>query len=395
MYNILAINAGSSSLKWQLIEMPTEKVIAKGNAERIGLNDAIFSYTAQDNQKHKSIIAITDHAIAIQMIWEILLSKQIIPNLEAITGVGHRVVAGGEYFKESTVIGPKELEIIEELSEFAPLHNPIEAKVIKMMMKALPKVKQVAVFDTSFHTSMPPVNYLYSLPYNYYTDFKARKYGAHGTSHQYVAEKTAEILERPLTELKLITCHLGNGSSITAVQNGKSIDTSMGFTPLAGVTMGTRSGDIDPSLLSFLMDKLAITDISVMIDILNSKSGLLGISEIASDMRDLENAAPTNQQAALAREIFANRVGKYIGSYIAAMNGCDAIVFTAGIGENDVDIRQKIISAITWFGCYIDDELNRNNAAGVISTPAAKIKVLVVPTNEEIVIARDAVRLGK
>jgi acetate kinase len=394
MDNILAINAGSSSLKWQLIEMPTEKVIAKGNTERIGLDDAIFSFVTQDGQKQKQIIAITDHAIAIQMILSALLSQQIIPTLDSITGVGHRVVAGGEYFKESTVVGPKELEIIEELSEFAPLHNPIEAEVIKMMIADLPNVKQVAVFDTSFHTSMPPVNYLYSLPYNYYTDFKARKYGAHGTSHQYVAEKTAEILNRPLTELKLITCHLGNGSSITAVQNGKSIDTSMGFTPLAGVTMGTRSGDIDPSLLSFLMDKLAITDISVMIDILNSKSGLLGISEIASDMRDLEDAAATNPQAALAREIFANRVGKYIGSYIATMNGCDAIIFTAGIGENDVDIRQKIISAITWFGCDIDDELNNNNTSGVISTPNAKIKVLIVPTNEEIVIARDTVRLG-
>ncbi len=392
MSKTIAINAGSSSLKWQLFEMPQEEVVAKGIVERIGLPDSIFTVKYGENQKFEVVQDIPDHEIAINMLLEQLIKLNIIQSFDEITGAGHRIVAGGEYFKDSAVINEKELLQIEELGEFAPLHNPAEALVIRVFEKVLPNVTNVGVFDTSFHTTMPKVNYLYSIPVEYYEKYQARKYGAHGTSHKYVSQRAADLLGKPIEELKIITCHLGNGASITAIDGGKSIDTSMGFTPLAGVTMGTRSGDIDPSLLPYLMKKLGLTDINDMVNILNKKSGLLGLSGFSSDMRDLEDNKDEN--AVLSLEIFADRIRKYIGSYVAALNGVDAIVFTAGIGENDINMRKKIIDGLTWFGCQIDEE--KNNVRGVekiISTEDSAVKVLLIPTDEEVMIARDVERL--
>lgn len=396
MAKTIAVNAGSSSLKWQLYSMPEEVVIAKGIVERIGLNDSIFTIKYGEGQKFELVQDIENHEVAIHMLLEQLIKLNIIDKLEEITGAGHRIVAGGEHFKVSTIIDDAALKLVDDLAEFAPLHNPAEATVIRVFQKLLPETLNVGVFDTSFHTSMPAVNYLYSLPKQYYNDFAARKYGAHGTSHRYVSERAAELLGKPIEETKIITCHLGNGASITAVDGGKSIDTSMGFTPLAGLTMGTRSGDIDPSILPYLMDKLGLTDIKDMINILNKESGLLGISGVSSDMRDLLEASEENPDAGLAIEIFEDRVRKYIGSYIATMNGVDAIVFTAGIGENDADMRRNVINGLTWLGCDIDE--SKNNVRGeetVLSTENAKVKVFLIPTDEELMIARDVEALKK
>lgn len=392
MSKTIAINAGSSSLKWQLFEMPEEKVIAKGIVERIGLKDSIFTIKYGEGQKYNDVLDINDHEFAIHMLLEKMTELHIIESFDEIEGAGHRIVAGGEFFKTSAKIDEEAIQKIEALAEFAPLHNPAEAKVIRVFEKLLPNTTNVAVFDTSFHTTMPAVNYLYSIPMEYYEKHKARKYGAHGTSHRYVSERAADMLGKPIEELKIVTCHLGNGASITAVDGGKSIDTSMGFTPLAGVTMGTRSGDIDASVLPYIMDKEGMTDIKEMVNILNKKSGLLGISGISSDMREVESA--DTEEAKLAVEIFNNRVQKYIGSYVAAMNGVDAIVFTAGIGENAIETRRDIINGISWFGCEIDDE--KNNVRGeerVISTEDSKVKVLLIPTDEEVMIARDVEEL--
>ena len=388
MSKTIAINAGSSSLKWQIFEMPAEEVLASGIVERIGLKDSIFTIKYGEGEKFNEVLDINDHEFAVTRILEKLTELKIVASLSELSGAGHRVVAGGEHFKESVLIDDKALALIDELAEFAPLHNPAEATVIRVFQKLLPATTNVAVFDTSFHATMPEVNYLYSIPMEYYRDYQARKYGAHGTSHRYVSERAAAMLNKPIEELKIITCHLGNGVSITAVDGGKSVDTSMGFTPLAGPTMGTRSGDIDPSLLPYLMDKLGLTDIKEMVDILNKKSGLLGLSGISSDMRDLENAESADAKIAL--EIFADRVRKYVGSYVTVMNGVDAIVFTAGIGENDINMRREIINGMSWFGCAIDDE--KNNVRGqerVISTDDSKVKVLLIPTDEEVMIARD------
>lgn len=388
MAKTIAVNAGSSSLKWQLFEMPQEDVIASGIVERIGLNDSIFTIKYGEGEKFNEVLDIADHEFAVNMMFDKMKELNIIDSFDEISGAGHRVVAGGEDFKESALIDEEALNKIEALSEFAPLHNPAEAKVIRVFQKVLPQAVNVAVFDTSFHTTMPPVNYLYSIPMEYYDKYQARKYGAHGTSHRYVSERAAEMLGKPKEELKIITCHLGNGASITAVDGGKSVDTSMGFTPLAGVTMGTRSGDIDASLLPYLMEKEGMTDIKEMINVLNNKSGLLGLSGVSSDMREVENADSDN--AKLALEIFNNRVQKYIGSYIAVMNGVDAIVFTAGIGENGAEVREQIINGITFFGCEVDPEKNNVRGKEVeISTDDSKVKVLLIPTDEEVMIARD------
>lgn len=393
MSKTIAINAGSSSLKWQLYEMPSEEVIAKGIVERIGLNDSIFTIKYGDDQKYEEIIDINDHDIAVKMLLDKLIELNILTAYTEITGVGHRVVAGGEDFKDSVIIDDEALAKIEALADLAPLHNPANAMGIKAFKKILPDIISVAVFDTAFHTTMPKHNYLYSIPTEYYEKFAARKYGAHGTSHMYVSQRAAEMLGKPIEDLKIITCHLGNGASITAVDGGKSVDTSMGFTPLAGVTMGTRSGDIDPSLLPYLMEKLGLTDIKEMINILNKKSGLLGLSGISSDMRDLE-ANIDKEEVQTAYAVFTDRIRKYIGSYVTVMNGVDAIVFTAGIGENDSHVRSEVINGMTWFGCEIDAE--KNNVRGketVISTDDSKVKVLLIPTDEELVIARDVERL--
>ena len=298
------------------------------------------------------------------------------------------MVHGGEFYDRSVVIDDEVLKNIEALADFAPLHNPANAMGIRAFKHLLPNIISVAVFDTAFHATMPEVNYLYSLPREYYETLRVRKYGAHGTSHRYVSERAAEMLGKPLAETKIITCHLGNGASITAVEGGKSVDTSMGFTPLAGVTMGTRSGDIDPSVLPYLMEKLDI-DINEMINILNKKSGLLGLSGISSDMRDLENNMD-KEEVRVALDIFADRIRKYIGSYVTVMNGVDAIVFTAGIGENDSATRANIMSKLTWFGCELDAEKNKARGEELeISTPESTVKVFLIPTDEELMIARD------
>lgn len=398
MSKIIAINAGSSSLKWKLFEMPAESVIAEGMVDRVGLKDSVFTakYGQDEQKRFKDVLDIDDQTAAVDMLLKKLTELKIVDDIAEIVGVGHRVVAGGETFKQSTVIDDQVIQQIDDLAEYAPLHNPAELKEIKAFRKLLPNALSVAVFDTSFHQTMPAVNYLYSIPYEYYQKYGARKYGAHGTSHRYVATRAAEMLGKPLKDLKLITLHLGAGASITAIDGGRSIDTSMGFTPLAGVTMATRSGDIDASLVAFLMQKLNISDPEKMIDILNHKSGILGISGVSPDMRELEKTRDTNPRSQLGIDIFVNRIQKYIGSYIAEMGGADALIFTAGIGENDVIMRKRIIDGLSYFGAYMDDQ--RNDVHGkeqIISTPDSKLKVLLVPTDEELMIVRDVERLRK
>lgn len=388
-----AINAGSSSLKFQLIEMPEEKVVAKGLVERIGIDHSLLELE-YNGETYEVKEDIPNHERAVELLFEQLQHHNVIENYDDITGVGHRVVNGGEDIKDSTLVTDELIERVEELSELAPLHNPPQAQVMRVFKEKLPNATMVAVFDTSFHTSLPAENYLYSIPTEYYEEYGVRKYGAHGTSHKYVAERAAEMLGRPLESLKLITCHLGNGASITAVENGKSVDTSMGFTPLAGITMGTRSGDIDVSIIPYLMNKLNLADVSEMIDILNKKSGMLGLSGVSSDMRDVENAAKAgDERASLALDIYVNRIQKYIGQYIATMNGVDGIIFTAGVGENSGYTRQRIIEGITWFGVELDPQANDTRKEAIISTKDSKITVLNIPTNEEIAIARDVERL--
>ncbi|MCI1902585.1 MAG: acetate kinase [Enterococcaceae bacterium] len=398
MAKTISINAGSSSLKWQLFNMPEEQVVAKGLVERIGLKDSIFTIKYDDGKKYEEVLDINDHNVAVKMLLEKLIDLKIIKSFDEITGVGHRIVAGGEYFKKSALIDDDVLKKIEDLSALAPLHNPANAMGIKAFRKILPNITSVAVFDTSFHANMPKVNYLYSIPMEYYTKYAARKYGAHGTSHRYVANRCADIMGQPIEDLKLITCHIGNGASVCAVEGGKSVDTSMGFTPLAGVTMGTRSGDVDASLLPYLMDHLGMTDVHKMIDILNTKSGILGLSGISSDMRDIEAAVKEDNEAAeLALEIYCDRIRKYIAQYISVMNGVDAIVFTAGVGENDTGMRERVLKPMTWFGIDFDVETNNkiHGKEAEITLPDSKIRAFVIPTDEELMIARDVEHFKK
>ena len=393
MSKTISINAGSSSLKWQLYLMPEEMVLAKGLLERIGLKDSI-STVKFDGRSEKQVLDIADHTQAVKILLDDLKRFNIIESYDEITGVGHRVVAGGEYFKDSALVDEEVIQKVEELSLLAPLHNPANAAGIRAFREILPDITSVVVFDTSFHTTMPEKAYRYPIPTKYYTENKVRKYGAHGTSHEYVAKEAAKILGRPIEELKLITCHIGNGASITAVDKGVSVDTSMGFTPLGGVMMGTRTGDIDPAIIPYLMqytdDFNTPEDIS---RVLNRESGLLGVSEKSSDMRDIHEAMRAGDaKAQLANDIFVDRIQKYIGQYLAVLNGADAIIFTAGIGENSVTIRELVINGISWFGCNVDPEKNVRGAEGVISSSDAKVKVLVIPTDEELVIARDVER---
>ena len=393
MSKTISINAGSSSLKWQLYLMPEEKVLAKGLLERIGLKDSI-STVKFDGRSEKQVLDIADHTQAVKILLDDLKRFNIIESYDEITGVGHRVVAGGEHFKDSALVDEEVIQKVEELSLLAPLHNPANAAGIRAFREILPDITSVVVFDTSFHTTMPEKAYRYPIPTKYYTENKVRKYGAHGTSHEYVAKEAAKILGRPIEELKLITCHIGNGASITAVDKGVSVDTSMGFTPLGGVMMGTRTGDIDPAIIPYLMqytdDFNTPEDIS---RVLNRESGLLGVSEKSSDMRDIHEAMRAGDaKAQLANDIFVDRIQKYIGQYLAVLNGADAIIFTAGIGENSVTIRELVINGISWFGCNVDPEKNVRGAEGVISSPDAKVKVLVIPTDEELLIARDVER---
>ena len=390
MTKTIAINAGSSSLKWQLYEMPDEVVIAKGLIERIGLKDS-RSTVKFNGTSDTQTLDIVDHTQAVTILLEDLKRHGIIEDYDEITGVGHRVVAGGEYFKKSALVTEEVIEQVEELSLLAPLHNPGAAAGIRAFREILPDIVSVVVFDTSFHTTMPRHAYLYPIPQKYYQKYKVRKYGAHGTSHKYVAQEAAKMLGRPLEELKLITAHVGNGVSVTANYHGESMDTSMGFTPLAGPMMGTRSGDIDPAIIPYLIAQdPELKDAADVVDMLNKQSGLLGVSGISSDMRDIEDGLQRHDpNAVLAYNIFIDRLKKFIGQYLAVLNGADAIVFTAGMGENAPMMRQDIIQGLSWFGMEIDPAKNVFGNVGEITTPDSRVKVLVVPTDEELMIARD------
>lgn len=393
--NVLVINCGSSSLKYQLIDSQTEAVLAKGLCERIGI-DGRLVYEKTGCDKEVTEAAMPTHKQAIQMVLDALVNPTTgaIADLTAIDAVGHRVVHGGEKFATSTVLTEEVIAVIEECNDLAPLHNPANLIGIRACQELMPNVPMVAVFDTAFHQTMPEIAYMYGLPYEYYEKYSVRRYGFHGTSHSYVSKRAADILGKDYSELKTIVCHLGNGASICAVNGGKSVDTSMGLTPLEGLIMGTRSGDVDPSILDFIAQKENLT-LSEVMNVLNKKSGVEGISGVSSDFRDLAAAAKEgNHRAELAIDAFAYRVVKYIGAYVAAMNGVDAICFTAGLGENDAATRAKIVANLEYLGIAIDEEAN--NIRGkevVISTADSKVKVLTIPTNEELAICRETVAL--
>ncbi|GAA0042718.1 acetate kinase [Lactobacillus amylovorus subsp. animalium] len=390
MEKVLAINSGSSSFKYKLFSLPDEKVIAKGMADRVGLDYASFEIKLADGTKHVEKTEIPDQEAAVSLLLKFLKQFNVVEDLNEIVGVGHRVVNGGEFFKDSTIITKENLHEIYELEDYAPLHNPAEGRGIEAFMNVLPNVPQVAVFDTTYHRALDPVHYLYSLPYEYYEKYGVRKYGAHGTSVRYVAPRAADMMGKDLKDLKLIVCHLGSGASITAVKDAKSFDTSMGFSPLAGITMATRSGDIDPSLIQHLMH-VEHKSMDEMIYMLNHKSGLLGLSGISPDMRDVRES--DSDRAKLARNIFINRIVRYVGSYIAEMGGVDGIIFTAGIGEHDMGVREAVMDAFKYMGVDPDYEANNKISEGFITKPDSKVKVMVIPTNEELMIERDVVRL--
>lgn len=390
MPKILAVNAGSSTLKWRLFDMPSETQLADGLIDRLGQPESTVKIKYGADQVYKDGHPIKNYQEAVADVMTQIKALGLVASLHEITGVGHRVVAGGEDFTESAIVDDAALLKIQNLRDYAPLHNPVEAKYIDVFRKMMPWTTQVAVFDTAFHQTMPAENYLYSIPYEYYEKYGARKYGAHGTSVRYVSARAAELLNRPLAELRMIVMHLGSGSSVTAVQGGKSLDTSMGFTPLAGVTMGTRSGDIDPSVVAYLMNKLGITDVNEMIHILNNNSGLLGLSGLSADQRDLEAVEESDPQAKLALDIFANRVDKYVGSYAALMNGVDVLVFTGGVGENGIDMRLRIMKNLSYLGATVDTAKNHVRGKETdLSADTATVKTLLVPTNEELMIVRD------
>lgn len=395
---ILVINAGSSSLKYQLIDMDTKKVLAKGLCERIGIEGSRLNHTPAGGEKVVIEKSMNDHADAIKLVIDALIDKNhgVISSMSEIGAVGHRVVHGGERFSESVVISEEVKQGVRECIPLAPLHNPANLIGIDACEKVMPEVKQVGVFDTAFHQTMPKEAYLYGIPYEYYEKYKIRRYGFHGTSHKYVSAKASEMLNKPIEELKIITCHLGNGSSVAAVKNGKVIDTTMGLTPLAGILMGTRSGDIDPAIVTFLMEKenLGTDEINT---VLNKKSGVLGVSGVSSDFRDLDAAASQgNERAKAALDMFCYGIKKYIGSYAAAMGGVDAVVFTAGVGENDGKTRAAITSGLEFLGIKIDPDKNKLRGQAVdISSDDASVKTLVIPTDEEMMIALDTQRLAK
>ena len=395
--NILVINCGSSSLKYQLINSETEGVLAKGLCERIGI-DGMLTYQPEGGEKEKSEIAMPTHTEAINAVLAALTNEKsgVIKSLSEVGAVGHRVVHGGEKFTSSCLINDESMKAIEECNDLAPLHNPANLIGIRACQELMPGVPMVAVFDTAFHQTMPDVAYTYGIPYEYYEKYKVRRYGFHGTSHSYVSKRTAEIVGKPYDQMKIIVCHLGNGASISAVNCGKSVDTSMGLTPLEGLVMGTRSGDLDPAIIDFVGKKEDLS-LDEMNEVLNKKSGMLGISGVSSDGRDLEAAAETgNKRAQLALDVFDYRVIKYIGAYAAAMNGVDAIAFTAGIGENNIKMRKDVCSSLTYLGVKLDEE--KNNVRGeerIISADDSKVQVLLVPTNEELAIARETLALVK
>ncbi len=394
MSKIMAVNAGSSSLKFQLFEMPEEKVLLAGTIEKIGLEQSIVTLKF-NGQKVVTNPVIKDHAAAVQILLKALIENKIVKDLKEINGVGHRVVHGGEKFAHSVVLDDKVAETVKQISDLAPLHNPANLTGYEAFKKELPGVGHVAVFDTAFHQTMPKDRFMYALPYEYYEKYGIRRYGFHGTSHMFVSQRCLELLNNP-AHSKIITCHIGNGASLAAVLDGKCIDTSMGLTPLAGVMMGTRCGDIDPAIVKFICDKegKSVADVD---NIMNKKSGLQGISGVSSDARDIMEAMEKgNERAKLARAMHVNTVTNFIGQYYIALGGCDAMVFTAGLGENDVAFRELVLDKIAGpMGIKYDKKLNSTlrGEEALISTPDSKVKVYVIPTNEEVMIARDTVRL--
>lgn len=396
---ILVINAGSSSLKYQLIDMDKEEMVAKGNCERIGMPAGLFGHTTADGRELKKKINMLDHTAAFTQVKDALLDKEygVIQDLSEVAAVGHRIVQGGALFSESVLVDEKVIEGIESLIPLAPLHNKAHVQGIRACRDVFgPEVPEVVVFDTAFHSTMPPKAYMFNVPYEYYEKYSVRRYGFHGTSHRYVSARCAQLMGKDLKDLKLITCHLGNGSSITAVDHGKCIDTSMGLTPLDGFMMGSRTGTLDPSVVTFIMEKEHLTP-REMDEILNKKSGLLGISGVSSDDRDVTAAnLEGNPRAKLAQDILEYQISKFIGSYMVALGGCDAIVFTAGLGENQSTHRLKVGNAFSYMGVQVDPELNSQmirGKEGKISTPDSSIEIFVIPTNEELVIARDTKEL--
>lgn len=395
--NVLVINCGSSSLKYQLIDSASETVLAKGLCERIGIDGSAITHQRAGEGKVKTEAAMPDHTAAVKLVIEKLtdVSVGVIKSLDEIDAVGHRIVHGGEKFAGSVVITDEVMKEIEACSDLAPLHNPANLIGIRSCQENMPNVPMVGVFDTAFHQTMPKKAYMYGLPYEYYRDYKVRRYGFHGTSHDFVSKRAAEILGKSRDDLKIIVCHLGNGASVSAVDHGRSVDTSMGLTPLEGLIMGTRCGDLDPAIISFMAGKLGVSAEEI-IDICNKKSGVLGLSDnLSSDFRDLaEAAAGGNEMAETALQTYAYRVGKYIGAYAAAMNGVDVIAFTAGAGENNAEVRALIGQYIGFLGTSIDPEKNKVRGEEVIlSNAGAKVVTMVVPTNEELAIARETVRL--
>ncbi len=392
---ILVINAGSSSLKYQLIDMNTEQMMCKGNCERIGMETGLFTHKTSDGRELKKEVAMSDHTAAFTQVKDALIDKEygVLQNLDEVTAVGHRIVQGGSLFSESVLVDEKVIEGIESLIPLAPLHNKAHVQGIRACQEVFgPKVPEVVVFDTAFHSTMPPKAYMFDVPYEFYEKYAIRRYGFHGTSHRYVSARCAELMGRDIKDIKMITCHLGNGSSITAVDGGRCVDTSMGLTPLDGFMMGTRTGTLDPSVVTFIMEKEHLSP-AEMDQLLNKKSGMLGISGVSSDDRDVSEAADGgNPRAKLAQDILEYQIAKFIGGYMVALGGCDAIVFTAGIGENQPRHRAAVGKYFTYRGIKIDEKLNQemiHGKEGKISTPDSEVEVYVIPTNEELVIARD------
>ncbi|MCI8789075.1 MAG: acetate kinase [Lachnospiraceae bacterium] len=396
---ILVINCGSSSLKFQLIDSETEQCLAKGLCERIGIDGSMITYAPEGGEKEKNVTPMPDHTEAIRLVLEALTNPRtgVVGSLDEIGAVGHRVVHGGEKFAESVVIDSEVLAAVEECNDLAPLHNPANLIGINACRKLMPDTPMVAVFDTAFHQTMPEKAYMYGLPYEYYQKYKIRRYGFHGTSHSYVSKRAADVLGKAYDDLKIIVCHLGNGASISAVEKGRCVDTSMGLTPLEGLMMGTRSGDIDPAIMEFLAHKEG-KDIDKIMEVLNKKSGVLGLSDnLSSDFRDLEAGYHEGDANAVrAMEAFCYRVAKYIGSFVAAMNGVDVICFTAGVGENAPIVRTFVCGYLGYLGVELDQEANGKRGEDiVITTPGSRTTVMVIPTNEELAIARETVRLVK
>ena len=396
---ILVLNCGSSSIKYQLFDIESKEVIAKGGIEKIGLEGSFIKFTLPNGEKETITTAIPEHTTGVRLIIDLLTSDKygVVKSIEEIDAVGHRMVHGGEKFSASTLLTPEVLETFEACNDLAPLHNPANLKGVNAVKEVAPDMPQVGVFDTAFHQTMPDYAYMYAVPYELYEKYGVRRYGFHGTSHRYITKRALEMLGIPAEGSKIITCHIGNGGSCAAVKDGKSIDTSMGLTPLAGLMMGTRSGDIDPGAIPFIMDKMGL-DAQGLSDLLNKKSGVVGISGVSSDMREVKAAAEAgNKRAELANTMYFYRIKKYIGEYAAAMGGVDVIIFAGGVGENQADCRETVLEGLEFMGVELDKEVNARTRGeeAILSAPTSKVKVLLIPTDEELMIASDTYEIVK